>query len=82
MHINTVSQHVSSLLHDYIHQPKTSQPDELTPVTAYAGGNFGLGEGLSGELKDTVALFGKISEEIRPVKIRMNPGKMRCTYAA
>lgn len=43
---------------------------------------LGLGEGLSGELKDTVALFGKISEEIRPVKIRMNPDKMRYTYAA
>ncbi len=43
---------------------------------------IGLGEGLSGELKDTIALFNQISDEIRPVKIRMDITKMSYRYAA
>jgi len=43
---------------------------------------IGLGEGLQGELKDTIGLFTQISEEIRPAKIRLDTKTMSYQYAA
>jgi DNA-binding transcriptional regulator YiaG len=42
---------------------------------------IGLAEGLEGELKDVIEQFTKISDEIRPAKIRMNTAKMSYEYA-
>lgn len=55
----------------------SEQADRLVRLIAIA-----LGNGLSAELKATVALLPKISGQVRSVKIRVNPEKLSYTYAA
>jgi len=43
---------------------------------------LGLADGLQGELKEVIEQFTTISDEIRPLKIRMNTAKMSYEYAA